>query len=115
MHKINECNVTVLISDMDRSVNFYQSLGMFMKQRWENHYAMLSAPGMTLGLHPGLGQEAVTERVSLGFLVDDINQSRDHLTSLGIDFTYEEGKSGKFLHFSDPDGTLLYVMEMRRG
>ncbi len=50
--KIKDANVTIMVKDMDSSVSFYQSIGLTLKQRWSNYYAQLTAPGITIGLHP---------------------------------------------------------------
>ena len=46
---IKDSNITIMVKDMDRSISFYQSLGMTLKNRWDNHYAQLTAPGITIG------------------------------------------------------------------
>jgi len=49
---IKDSNVTIMVKDMDASISFYESIGLVIKQRWANHYAQLTAPGITIGLHP---------------------------------------------------------------
>ena len=49
---IKDSNVTIMVKDMDKSVSFYQSIGFAVKNRWGNHYAQLTAPGITIGIHP---------------------------------------------------------------
>src|SRR5258708_33659748 len=36
---IKQANVTANIRDMDRSISFYQSIGLAVKNRWGNYYA----------------------------------------------------------------------------
>jgi catechol 2,3-dioxygenase-like lactoylglutathione lyase family enzyme len=52
MIKINETNVTIMVRNLDESIKFYESIGLKLKQRWGNHYAMFVVKGITLGLHP---------------------------------------------------------------
>jgi catechol 2,3-dioxygenase-like lactoylglutathione lyase family enzyme len=106
--KINETNVTIMVRDMDRAISFYQSIGLELKKRWENHYAMVTAPGLTIGLHPSEEDLPASETISIGFMVDDANEARALLEKNEIAFRDEDGKSGIYLHFQDPDGTTLY-------
>jgi catechol 2,3-dioxygenase-like lactoylglutathione lyase family enzyme len=52
MYTIKTANVTVMVKNMDKSIDFYTSLGLELKQRWNNHYAQVAAPGVIIGLHP---------------------------------------------------------------
>src|SRR5829696_1953284 len=47
-------NVTVFVSDMDASVDFYTNvLGMKLTNRFANHWATVDAgKGLVIGLHP---------------------------------------------------------------
>jgi len=42
---------------MDAAIRFYEQIGLTLKQRWENHYAMVTTEGITIGLHPADGGE----------------------------------------------------------
>ena len=110
---IKQANVTVNVKDMDRSVCFYQSLGLTVKNRWGNYYAQLAAPGITLGLHPS-GNENLkgnSGNVSLGFTTDNIEETKKSLQELSIALTERSEEGGQFLHFNDPDGTALYFIK----
>ncbi len=49
---IQEGNVTVMVSDLERAIRFYtEALGLKLKWRWGD-YAEVEAPGVTIGLHP---------------------------------------------------------------
>ena len=47
--KLKEANITISITDMDRAISFYTSLGFTEKIRWQNHYAKLVVDGVILG------------------------------------------------------------------
>lgn len=113
MNMIKECNITVMVSDINRSIGFYESLGLKLKHRWENHYAMLSGPGLTIGLHPTEegGNLGSCENISIGMIVEEANMAEALLTKFKIPFKREEGKSGIYLHFHDPDGTIVYFSQ----
>jgi catechol 2,3-dioxygenase-like lactoylglutathione lyase family enzyme len=110
--KINESNVTIMVTDMNKSIDFYKSIGFELKNRWEDHYAMLTATGITIGLHPGREKDSEpNENISIGLMVDKASEARELLEKNKIAFKLEDGKSGIYLHFKDPDGTIIYFTE----
>jgi catechol 2,3-dioxygenase-like lactoylglutathione lyase family enzyme len=111
MIKIHSTNVTIMVRDMDESIKFYKSLGLKLKQRWGNHYAMVVTKGITLGLHPSENKEHSSGTTSIGFMVDSLVEAKKMLEQNLIPIREDEGKSGKYLHFHDPDGTALYFVE----
>ena len=111
MIKINETNVTIMVKDIDDSIRFYESIGLTLKNRWDNHYAMVETTGITIGLHPTERKELNSGSVSIGFMIDSIEEAKALLQKNGIHFKFDDGKSGKYLHFDDPDKTVLYFVE----
>jgi catechol 2,3-dioxygenase-like lactoylglutathione lyase family enzyme len=112
MQSITGSNVTIMVKDMDRSISFYQGIGLTLKQRWDNHYAMMSAEGITLGIHPASTGETNSGTVSIGFMVNDIAEAKALLDANNIAYKEEnDGKSGLYLHFKDPDNTILYYVK----
>jgi catechol 2,3-dioxygenase-like lactoylglutathione lyase family enzyme len=109
--EIIDANVTVMVSDMDQSVKFYESLGLKIKSRWGNHYAMLTGGGMTLGLHPGTPRSGDRAGFSLGFIVSNLNDAKTLLARANATFQESNDKSGIFAHTKDPDGTVVYFMQ----
>jgi catechol 2,3-dioxygenase-like lactoylglutathione lyase family enzyme len=110
--KLNDSNVTIMVSSMDEAIRFYESIGLKTKQRWGDNYAMLSGPGITLGIHPGGDKTSSSGTVSIGFMIDDFGEAKAHLDKLGIKYeAQDDGKSGNYLHFKDPDGTILYYVK----
>ena len=109
--KINESNVTIMTQDMDKSIQFYESIGLTLKQRWDNHYAMVSGPGVTLGIHPSEEKVEGSGSISIGFMVDNFDDVKNLLEKNGIKFDTADGKSGTYAHFKDPDGTVLYFVK----
>jgi catechol 2,3-dioxygenase-like lactoylglutathione lyase family enzyme len=100
-----------MVKDMDKSVSFYESLGFDIKQRWGDHYAELTAPGITIGIHPTNKTISNPGNVSIGFTTDNFEETRDQLSSLDIRTQLREEEGGKFIHFNDPDGTMLYFIK----
>lgn len=111
MIRINETNVTIMVKSMDASIAFYESIGFSLKNRWDNHYAMLETTGMTIGLHPDDGESQAGNKISLGLMIDKAEEAKALLDKLGINYEYADGKSGIYLHFEDPDGTVLYFTQ----
>jgi catechol 2,3-dioxygenase-like lactoylglutathione lyase family enzyme len=111
--KLTGSNVTIMVKDMNKSISFYESIGLKLQQRWDDNYAMMEGPGITLGIHPGADEESGSGDLSIGFFVDSFEEAKDLLKKNNITITHEadDGKSGNFLHFNDPDGIALYFME----
>ena len=107
---IKDSSVTIMVKNMDKSVSFYQTIGFAVKNRWGNHYAQLTAPGITIGIHPTNENIANASNVSIGFTTDNFEETKEQLNSLAIQAMYREEEGGKFIHFSDPDGTSLYFI-----
>jgi catechol 2,3-dioxygenase-like lactoylglutathione lyase family enzyme len=105
-------NVTIMVKDMNKSISFYESIGLKLKQRWDDNYAMIDGPGITLGIHPGGNEESGSGDLSIGFMVDNFEEAKALLEKQNIACTSEDdGKSGNYLHFKDPDGTVLYFVK----
>ena len=65
-----------MVQNMDEAINFYTSIGLILKNRWENHYAMVTSAGITIGIHPGRGDEQGSGNVSIGFMIASIDEAR---------------------------------------
>jgi predicted enzyme related to lactoylglutathione lyase len=111
--KLNGSNVTIMVKDMNKSISFYESIGLKLKQRWGDNYAMIDGPGITLGIHHGGDNESSSGDLSIGFMVDSFEEAKELLQKNKITITQEadDGKSGNYLHFKDPDGTALYFVK----
>ncbi|MDA4136934.1 MAG: VOC family protein [Thaumarchaeota archaeon] len=114
---IKDCNVTVMVSDMNPAVQFYvEALGLKLKARYGEHFAQLDAPGTTIALHPA-GQNVPKRddsgNLSIGFEVDDIAAEVASLKAKGVIFRGEISSDGpvKLAFFSDPDGNPLYLSQ----
>lgn len=110
---IKESNITINVSDLGKSVTFYESIGFTVKNRWGNHYAQLTAPGITLGLHPTNDSNLTgnSGNVSIGLIMEDIFKAKSLLEELSIKITERQEEGGLFFHFVDPDGTALYFIK----
>lgn len=101
-----------MVKDMDVSIPFYQSLGVTLQDRWGNHYAQMTAPGIVLGIHPaGEKEYQGSGNISIGFSIDNIEEAKALLTKLSIEAKSTQDGGGQLLTFTDPDGTLLYFVK----
>jgi predicted enzyme related to lactoylglutathione lyase len=109
-------NVTVLVTDFKRAIHFYtEILGLKLLHETDGHFALIEAPGLTIGLlhlaeeqgaHPG-----TSGSMSIGFEVEDLETAIETLQSRGVVFhDAVEGKAARVVHFTDPDGNTLYLV-----
>jgi catechol 2,3-dioxygenase-like lactoylglutathione lyase family enzyme len=111
MLSISESNVTIMVRDLDYSIRFYEIIGLKLKKRWEDHYAMMETKGITIGLHPSTEIFTRNSGISIGFMVENLKKPENVLLKNNINYEIKEGKSGKYLNFKDPDGTELYFTQ----
>ena len=110
---IKESNVTINVRDLEKSVAFYESIGFTVRNRWGDYYAQMTAPGMTIGLHPSdeSNPKAGSGNVSLGFTTDHFEETMTALGERNIATEERNEEGGQFIHFRDPDGTSLYFIK----
>ena len=116
-----EGNVTVMVSSMKRSVAFYtKTLGLKLRYKPHEEWAEVQAPGIVIGLH-GMHDHshdpapAKPEGFSIGFTVKKLEKAMDALKKKGVSFSpriMDEGPV-RLAFFSDPDGTPLYLCEVK--
>src|SRR4051812_41946753 len=111
MIQIKDSNVTLMVANMDKAITFYEAIGLNLKQRWEDNYAMLNAGSLTIGLHPSHGEATGSGMSSIGLFVDDIAGAKSVLDAANISYKEDIGKSGHYLNFTDLDGNLLYFVK----
>ena len=111
MSVITGTNVTIMVKSMDASIDFYQKIGLTVQNRWGDHYAMLTASGITIGLHPSQETNLGSGSLSIGFMIDSLENAKAMLEKNQIEYcAVEDGKAGSLVHFKDPDGTALYFI-----
>ncbi|HMG13814.1 MAG TPA: VOC family protein [Saprospiraceae bacterium] len=108
--EITGTNLTIMVKNMDQAIGFYESIGFKLQNRWDNHYAMVTTTGITVGLHPSESEVNSSGTVSLGMMIKDIEEVKELLNAKNIVYKQDDGKSGVYLHFTDPDGTILYFV-----
>lgn len=110
-------HIIVMVSDMGRAVEFYQSvMGFKLKFRSEN-WSELDAGNVTFALHGGGKRESVNESephsnaagtASISFDVTDVEQTYRELSAKGVKFslapTLRQGEGIKLAVAQDLDG-----------
>jgi catechol 2,3-dioxygenase-like lactoylglutathione lyase family enzyme len=110
-----EANLTVMVADIDRAVDFYTAkLGFSPGARHDHHYAEVKAPGVTVVLHPHRGSVVRGGSLSIGLRVEDMAVAAAKLARSGLSLTFQENEANKFAFFEDPDGTSLYLFQVKR-
>ncbi len=105
--------VTIMVSDMDKAIAFYTgTLGFTLKNNYGGHWADIEAPGMAIGLHPAKEVKA-GGNVSLGFGVSDFDGVVADLGKKGVVLQIKNDGMAKMALFSDPDGTSIYIRDMK--
>ena len=111
-------NITVYVSDMDRSVRFYtETLGLRLAYRFGNSWASIEVgKGLTIGLHPANEHSPAGRKGSMAIGLELEGSMRDAVAKLeakGVKFGHiDEGKAGAFASFEDPDGNPLYLAQL---
>ena len=113
-------NATIFVSDMDRSVNFYTKiLGLKLAQQFGNHWASVEGGKLAIGLHPASNQNPAGRNGStiIGLeLTSNIEDAIAKLKELGVQFhgAVSQDNTGKTAYFEDPDGNLLYMIQLNQ-
>jgi catechol 2,3-dioxygenase-like lactoylglutathione lyase family enzyme len=114
MNLILDSLITVMVSDMDRSVQFYsETLGFPVSQRYGNHWAEMEAPGLRIGLHPTSRKIVASDNLQIGFRVQNLDEAKKELEGKGIVFIQGDEEGVRLSSFSDPDGNVMYLAEVK--
>ncbi|MFZ0575106.1 MAG: VOC family protein [Candidatus Cybelea sp.] len=113
--RFNESMVTIIVADMERSIDFYtKRLGLPLRTRYGNEFAIVDAPGVVIALHPAPnGKPAREGSLSIGLGVDSVESSMNRLAQRGIAFAGDivMDPPMRFAFFKDPDGVEFYLAE----
>jgi catechol 2,3-dioxygenase-like lactoylglutathione lyase family enzyme len=119
-------SATVFVSDLETSVQFYtNTLGLHLEYRAGDHFAMVDACGFLIGLHPPgprTPAPGTSGSIQIGLTVSEpIERVVETLRERGVRFQEHEGRvviddsTVKLAFFTDPDGTVLYLCEVKSG
>ena len=151
MPEIKKAYATLMVEDLDRSVDFYvKVLGLVEELRFGDNWAEMVTKGITIGLHPkkqgtspelaakmgwgavgggepqhaaagsgapvGQGQPSGGHNLpslTIGFEVQDIRAAAREMEAKGVRFHFQENEVNILAFFFDPDGTPLYLTQVR--
>lgn len=111
----SESQITLIVPDMDEAVRFYtETLRLKLKARYGHEFAVVEAPGLTIGLHPQPAEpSAGSQTVSIGLGVESLEAAMEELTTRGINFAsgIVEDPPVRIAHFAGPAGMPIYLVE----
>lgn len=112
---IKGANVQINVADMDASIEFYESIGFKLVKRWGNEYTQLTVPDVKIGLYPTAPSKfsKSSGNVSIGLTTENLEAAKQLLDNNNIPYTEKIEDGGVFVHFMDPDGTLLYFIQIK--
>ncbi|HUO57120.1 MAG TPA: VOC family protein [bacterium] len=148
MPEMKKAYVTIMVDDLDKSVDFYTNVvGLYEDLRFGDNWAEMVMKGITIGLHPKKhgapaelaakmgwgavdghghnqgaplgarpGGQAVSHgppSLSIGFEVKDIRVVAKEMEAKGVKFHFQENEVNILAFFFDPDGTPLYLTQVR--
>ena len=109
-------NVILTVTDLGKSVEFYNKiLGMPIK-RERNNWVDLGQTGALLSLHPTSdtdGDSSIDNRILIGFVVGDVSSAiyELKLKNVKIHRDIQDKPSGKNAIILDPDGYMISLFE----
>ncbi len=114
--------VIVPVSDQDRSIEFYESLGFEKRAdigfgegyRWVEVYPPSGNTGIALA-PPRPGEELKAKETGISLQTEDVDATHAFLKAQGVDVDAEVSRLGDpvppMVWFRDPDGHTLLVVE----
>lgn len=106
-------NLTIPVSNLKKSVDFYEKVvGLKKRSEWSN-YATLNVGEMMLGLDPEPGAE-----LQVYMRVADVDREYRELKEKGLQFLTEPKDQywgGRTAMFKDPDGNKFILVSFKEG
>jgi catechol 2,3-dioxygenase-like lactoylglutathione lyase family enzyme len=111
----SESQITIMVPDMGEAVRFYtDKLRLRLKARYGDEFAVIEAPGLTIGLHPQPAKPSAESRpVSIGLGVESLEAAMEELKARGVDFpsAIVDDPPVRIVHFAGPAGVPIYLVE----
>jgi lactoylglutathione lyase len=107
-------NVILAVSDLNKSIEFYNKiLGMPIKRQREN-WVDLGQSGALISLHPASAElPTPNDMIMIGFVVGDVSSAIDELKSKNVKIhrDIQNKSSGKNAIILDPDDYMISLFE----
>lgn len=103
-----------IISDMDRSVDFYQNVVGVEFDRISPYWSSFTLSGIQVGLHPAFGSpETNSDGWIFGYEVADVMAMKEQLAAGGVELEIDchDVPGGVIIQFRDPDGNILQPIQ----
>jgi catechol 2,3-dioxygenase-like lactoylglutathione lyase family enzyme len=111
----SESQITLMVPDIDEAVRFYtETLGLRLKTRYGKEFAVVEAPGLTIGLHPQTTKQSPqAHSMSIGLGVESLEETMKQLSARGVRFigAIREDPPIRIAYFAGPGGAPLYLCE----
>ena len=110
----SESQVTLMVANIDEAVRFYAgTLGLRLKARYGNEFAVVEAPGLTIGLHTRSAAASEKTSVSIGLGVESLEAVMEQLSARGVRFpaAIVDDPPVRIAHFTGPGDMALYLVE----
>ena len=107
-------NVILAVSDLNKSIEFYNKiLGMPIKRQREN-WVDLGQSGALISLHPASAElPTPNDMIMIGFVIGDVESAVNELKSknVNVDREIQTREAGKNAIIRDPDGYMISLFE----
>ncbi len=107
--------IILLVTDMKKSVDFYQDLiGLPLKQQ-STEWTEFFDGGTILALHPAKRKGKIkASTILVGFMVNELDNTVKRLKEKGVKFFKEPRQEpfGKHAIFEDPDEHLISIVQL---
>ena len=106
-------------TSFNKARSYTDTLGSHLKFQAGNERAEVTAPGLTIGLHPAVRERGPkpgnSESLSIGFTVDNLQKDMAALKNKGVVSSPKIIQDGpvKVAFFADPDKNPLYLCEVQ--
>ena len=107
--------VILLVSDMDKSMNFYRDVLELPVKNTSAEWVEFFSSGTVLALHPSKNKTRTKNSgVLVGFMVSDLESVAQKLKDKNVEFFKKpkEESFGKHAIIVDPDGHLISIAEI---
>jgi lactoylglutathione lyase len=108
-------SVAVMVSDEEKSKEWYRDKLGFEVQSDEEHWVVVAPRGSSFGIHLCPDEPLEPGNTGIALLAEDIESTCRELKKKGVPFTRELAKSEwdeklSYAMFKDPDGNVFWLM-----
>jgi catechol 2,3-dioxygenase-like lactoylglutathione lyase family enzyme len=106
---------TILVDDMEKALNFYETLGFEVIKR--DHYpdfVLLQTENFPIALHQVEKVEASESRVVLGIATENLSAKIEELGAKGLKLVHDAPQrffGGLYVGVTDPAGNMLEIIQ----